>query len=167
MKVGIIGSGNIGSDLFAKVVRKSAVLEVAAMVGVDPDSEGLAIARKHGIETTAEGLDGLTSMRCWQDIDILFDATSAGAHEYHSDVALKAGKRMIDLTPAAIGPYVVPVVNGSDEIDKPNINMVTCGGQASDPHCRGSFQHCDGSLRGNCSVHFIAFSRTGYAGQYR
>ena len=133
MKVGIIGSGNIGSDLFAKVVRKSAVLEVAAMVGVDPDSEGLAIARKHGIETTAEGLDGLTSMRCWQDIDILFDATSAGAHRYHSDVALKAGKRMIDLTPAAIGPYVVPVVNGSDEIDKPNINMVTCGGQATIP----------------------------------
>lgn len=131
--VAIIGSGNIGTDLMIKIKRRSPALEVAAMVGVDPASDGLARATRMGVATTHEGIEGLQRLAVWPDIRIIFDATSAQAHAAHSEVAEKAGKRMIDLTPAAIGPYVIPVVNGDLKLDKTNINMVTCGGQATIP----------------------------------
>ena len=132
-KVAIIGSGNIGTDLMIKIMRTSQVLEMGALVGIDPDSDGLGRAARLGVATTHEGIDGLTALPVWRDIAIVFDATSAGAHKRHSDVVTGAGKTMIDLTPAAIGPYVIPVVNGEAHLDAPNVNMVTCGGQATIP----------------------------------
>ncbi len=132
-KVAIIGSGNIGTDLMMKIVKRSDHLEMAALVGIDSNSDGLARAKEMGVATTHEGLDGLTSMACWAGIDIVFDATSAAAHQRHSEIVEAAGKQMIDLTPAAIGPYVVPVINGDRYLSAPNINMVTCGGQATIP----------------------------------
>jgi len=132
-KIAIIGSGNIGTDLLIKVMRTSEVLEAAAFVGIDPSSEGLAFAARHGIGTTAGGIDGLLGMPEFEDISIVFDATSAGAHAKHDALLRARGKRVIDLTPAAIGPYVVPVVNADEHLDAPNINMVTCGGQATIP----------------------------------
>lgn len=132
-RVAIIGSGNIGTDLMIKVMRLSPSLEMAAMVGIDPASDGLARAARMGVATTAHGIDGLLAMAEFADVEIVFDATSAGAHPRHSEAVLAAGKRMIDLTPAAIGPYVVPPVNGEAHLDAPNINMVTCGGQATIP----------------------------------
>lgn len=131
--VAIIGSGNIGTDLMIKIMRTSASLEVAALVGIDPASDGLAFAARHGIATTAGGIDGLTALPCWRDVRIVFDATSAGAHARHNAIAEAAGKVMIDLTPAAIGPHVVPVVNGDAQLNAANVNMVTCGGQATIP----------------------------------
>src|ERR1700761_8293577 len=110
-KVAIIGSGNIGTDLMIKVMRTSKHLEMGAMVGIDPASDGLARARRFGFATTAEGVDGLIAMPGFDDIEIVFDATSARAHEYNAGRLGPLGKRMIDLTPAAIGPFVVPTVN--------------------------------------------------------
>jgi acetaldehyde dehydrogenase len=133
VKVAIIGSGNIGTDLMIKIMRMSEVLEMAAFVGVDPESDGLRRAARMGVTITHEGIDGLQKLPEWRDIKIIFDATSAGAHKKHSDIAAAAGKVMIDLTPAAIGPYVIPMVNGDDYLDAPNVNMVTCGGQATIP----------------------------------
>lgn len=132
-KVAIIGSGNIGTDLMIKVMRLSATLEMGVMVGIDPASDGLARARRMGVATTHEGIDGLLAMPEFADISIVFDATSAGAHPRNSALVLAAGKRMIDLTPAAIGPYTIPPVNGDANLDAPNVNMVTCGGQATIP----------------------------------
>ena len=132
-KVAIIGSGNIGTDLMIKVMRLSSTLEVAAFVGIDPESDGLERAARMGLPVTAQGIDGLLAMPEFADIGIVFDATSAGSHQRHSELVLAAGKRMIDLTPAAIGPYVVPPVNGDAHLDAPNVNMVTCGGQATIP----------------------------------
>ena len=131
--VAIIGSGNIGTDLMIKVMRLSDVLAVAAMVGVDPDSDGLARARRLGVATTSDGIDGLVAMREFERVKIVFDATSAGAHAKHDRILRKHGKQIIDLTPAAIGPYTIPVINGRDNLDEPNVNMVTCGGQATIP----------------------------------
>lgn len=133
MRAAVIGSGNIGTDLLIKSKRTSDKIEVIAMVGIDPESDGLARAKRLGIATTAEGIDGLVKMDEFADVDIVFDATSAGAHHRHNEVLQAAGKRILDLTPAAIGPYVVPPVNGADHLDAPNINMVTCGGQATVP----------------------------------
>jgi acetaldehyde dehydrogenase len=133
VKVAIIGSGNIGTDLMIKVLRHSEVLEMGALVGIDPDSDGLKRAQRLGVATTHKGIDGLQSLPEWSDIAIVFDATSAGAHRKHSAVVTGAGKTMIDLTPAAIGPYVVPVVNDGEHLGAPNVNMVTCGGQATIP----------------------------------
>lgn len=133
VKVAIIGSGNIGTDLMIKVMRQSDVLEMAALVGIDPQSDGLKRAERLGVATTHDGLNGLLKLPSWSDIGIVFDATSAGAHEQHSEVVTGAGKVMVDLTPAAIGPYVIPVVNGDAHLDAPNVNMVTCGGQATIP----------------------------------
>lgn len=133
VKVAIIGSGNIGTDLVIKLHRKSTTLQVAALVGIDPASEGLARARKMGIATTADGVDGLISMTDFDDIAIVFDATSASAHQANAKRLAPYGKRLVDLTPAAIGPFVVPAVNMSTQIDAPNVNMVTCGGQATIP----------------------------------
>ncbi len=132
-KVAIIGSGNIGTDLMIKVLRTSTSLEMVAFAGIDPDSDGLKRAERLGIATTAGGIDGLSKLAVWPKIDILFDATSAAAHRANNAVAVASGKVMIDLTPAAIGPYVVPVVNGDTHLDAPNVNMVTCGGQATIP----------------------------------
>ena len=133
MKVAIIGSGNIGTDLMVKVMRHSDVLEMAALVGIDRGSDGLQRAARLGVATTHEGLKGLVNMPFWDEIGLVFDATSAGAHKAHSEIVTGAGKAMVDLTPAAIGPFVIPVVNGDAHLDSPNVNMVTCGGQATIP----------------------------------
>ncbi|MGJ7550160.1 acetaldehyde dehydrogenase (acetylating) [Pseudomonas alloputida] len=134
-KVAIIGSGNIGTDLMIKILRNARHLEMAAMVGIDPASDGLARAARLGVATTHEGVQGLTRLPVFSDIDFVFDATSAGAH-VKNDAFLrqhKADLRMIDLTPAAIGPYCVPVVNLEQHLQATNVNMVTCGGQATIP----------------------------------
>nr|WP_225777803.1 acetaldehyde dehydrogenase (acetylating) [Pseudomonas sp. Marseille-Q3773] len=134
-KVAIIGSGNIGTDLMIKILRNAKHLEMAAMVGIDPASDGLARAARLGVATTHEGVQGLTRLPVFKDIDFVFDATSAGAH-VKNDAFLrqhKADLRMIDLTPAAIGPYCVPVVNLEQHLQATNVNMVTCGGQATIP----------------------------------
>jgi acetaldehyde dehydrogenase len=133
MKVAIIGSGNIGTDLMIKIMRMSDVLEMGAFVGVDPESDGLKRAARMGVAITHEGIDGLMKLPVWKEIGIVFDATSAGAHKAHSDICAAAGKVIVDLTPAAIGPYVIPMVNGDANLDAPNVNMVTCGGQATIP----------------------------------
>jgi acetaldehyde dehydrogenase len=132
-KVAIIGSGNIGTDLMIKVMRLSQLLEMGAFVGIDPESDGLKRAERIGVAVTADGIDGLISMPEFADIQIVFDATSAGAHKHHNAVLQAHGKRVIDLTPAAIGPYTIPSVNGMANLDAPNVNMVTCGGQATIP----------------------------------
>ena len=132
-KVAIIGSGNIGTDLMIKVMRLSDVLEMGAFVGIDPESDGLKRAGRLGVPITADGIDGLLAMPGFPEIEIVFDATSAGAHKRHSEVLIAHGKRVIDLTPAAIGPYTIPPVNGDAHLDAPNVNMVTCGGQATIP----------------------------------
>ena len=135
LKVAIIGSGNIGTDLMIKVLRNAQHLEMGAMVGIDPASDGLARAARMGVATTHEGVEGLTRLPVFADIDFVFDATSASAH-VKNDAFLRSHKpaiRMIDLTPAAIGPYCVPVVNLEQNLDQLNVNMVTCGGQATIP----------------------------------
>ena len=133
VKVAIIGSGNIGTDLMIKIIRSSDHLEMAAMVGIDPDSDGLARAQRMGIPTTHEGIEGLVKMDNFADIRICFDATSAYAHKHHNEILQQHGKQVVDLTPAAIGPYTIPVVNLEEHLDQPNVNMVTCGGQATIP----------------------------------
>jgi acetaldehyde dehydrogenase len=132
-KVAIIGSGNIGTDLMIKVLRVSESLEIAAMAGIDPDSDGLARARRLKVATTHEGVEGLVGLDEFADVEIVFDATSAGAHRHHDQVLRALGRTLVDLTPAALGPYVVPPVNGDTHLDVPNVNMVTCGGQATIP----------------------------------
>ena len=135
IKAAIIGSGNIGSDLMIKILRHGKHIEMAAMVGIDPASDGLARAQRLHIATTHEGAEGLARLPVFADIDIVFDATSAGAHVKNDALLrkLKPGLRVVDLTPAAIGPYCVPVVDIEQHLDKPNVNMVTCGGQATIP----------------------------------
>jgi acetaldehyde dehydrogenase len=132
-KVAIIGSGNIGTDLMIKILRNAQHLEMGVMVGIDPASDGLARAARFGFETTHEGVDGLLRSSQIDDIGIVFDATSAGAHQLNHDKLSPLGIRMVDLTPAAIGPYVIPAVNLEAHLDAPNVNMVTCGGQATIP----------------------------------
>ena len=132
-KVAIIGSGNIGTDLMIKIMRLSNVLEIGAFVGIDPESDGLKRAARLGVPITAAGIDGLIAMPEFADIRIVFDATSAGAHQHNNALLQAHGKRVVDLTPAAIGPYTIPPVNGEANLDAPNVNMVTCGGQATIP----------------------------------
>ena len=135
LKVAIVGSGNIGTDLMIKILRNGKNLEMGAMVGIDPASDGLARAARMGVATTHEGVEGLTRLEVFKDIDFVFDATSAGAHVKNDAFlrSLKPAIRLIDLTPAAIGPYCVPVVNLEEHLDALNVNMVTCGGQATIP----------------------------------
>ncbi|MEO8723108.1 MAG: acetaldehyde dehydrogenase (acetylating) [Sphingobium sp.] len=132
-KVAIIGSGNIGTDLMIKIMRLSDTLEMGAFVGIDPESDGLKRAERMGVPITAEGVDGLVKMPAFTDIEIVFDATSADAHKYNDALLRQHGKRVIDLTPAAIGPYTIPSVNGDANLDAENVNMVSCGGQATIP----------------------------------
>ncbi|MCK1993694.1 acetaldehyde dehydrogenase (acetylating) [Peribacillus muralis] len=131
LKVGIIGSGNIGTDLIMKIHR-SDVLEMSVMIGIDKESEGLMRARAHGHHIIANGLDGFLEKP--ELADILFDATSAKAHVmFHYEALKKLNKRVIDLTPAAIAPFVVPSVNLQNNMDEMEVNMITCGGQATIP----------------------------------
>jgi acetaldehyde dehydrogenase len=132
-KVAIIGSGNIGSDLMLKVIRLSQTLQMGVMVGIDPDSDGLARARRLGIPAIADGVDGLVAMPGFDEIGIVFDATSAKAHVANAAKLEPHGKVLVDLTPAAIGPFVVPAVNLDEHASARNVNMVTCGGQATIP----------------------------------
>jgi acetaldehyde dehydrogenase len=132
-KVAVIGSGNIGTDLMIKILDTSDELEMAAFVGIDPDSDGLARAAARGVTTTYKGVEGLIAMPDFDEIGIIFDATSAGAHLANAKALEPYGKRLVDLTPAAIGPFVVPAVNLGAHQDAPNVNMVTCGGQATIP----------------------------------
>ncbi|WP_428382723.1 acetaldehyde dehydrogenase (acetylating) [Nevskia ramosa] len=134
IRCAIIGPGNIGTDLLYKL-KRSSVLEPVWMVGVDPESEGLARAREYGLKTTSDGVDGLLPFVASDNIQIAFDATSAYVHKQHSDALTALGVMMIDLTPAAIGPFCIPPINlkahaGSRQM---NVNMVTCGGQATIP----------------------------------
>lgn len=135
LKAAIIGSGNIGTDLMIKILRHGQRVEMGAMVGIDAASDGLSRAARMGVAVTHEGVEGLVRLPQFADIDIVFDATSAPAH-VRNDAFLrerKPGIRMVDLTPAAIGPYCIPVVNGRQHLDAPNVSMVTCGGQATIP----------------------------------
>lgn len=131
--VAVLGSGNIGTDLMVKVLRLSQTLRMVAMAGIDPESDGLARASRLGVATTAEGVDGLVKLPEFADVRIVFDATSAAAHPYHDRVLRELGRRIVDLTPAAVGPYVVPPVNLTEHLDAPNVSMVSCGGQATVP----------------------------------
>ncbi|HKT01093.1 MAG TPA: acetaldehyde dehydrogenase (acetylating) [Rugosimonospora sp.] len=131
--VAIVGSGNIGTDLMIKIMRGSARLRVLAMAGIDPGSDGLARAARLGIATTSDGVAGLVAMPEFPDVRIVLDATSASAHVANARILEPYGRRLVDLTPAALGPYVVPPVNLEEHLDAPDINMVTCGGQATIP----------------------------------
>lgn len=134
IKVAIIGPGNIGTDLMIKIIRNSKHLEMSAMVGIDPNSDGLARAKRMGFITTDKGITGLVEMPEWKDIKIIFDATSAKAHHYNWGIIQQyPDKRVIDLTPAAIGPFLIPTVNFEVSQEVKNVNMVTCGGQATIP----------------------------------
>jgi len=133
VKCAIIGSGNIGSDLMIKVMRTSRHIEMGAMVGIDPESDGLERARRLGIATTHEGIEGLLKLPEYADIQVVFDATSAKAHASNNEILSRAGKKVIDLTPAAIGPFTIPAINANANIDEQNVNMVTCGRQATIP----------------------------------
>ena len=134
IKCALIGPGNIGTDLLMKLQR-SPLLEPVWMVGIDPESDGLKRAREMGIKTTAEGVDGLLPFVKEDGIQIAFDATSAYVHAENSRKLNELGVLMIDLTPAAIGPYCVPSVNLAEKVAEKamNVNMVTCGGQATIP----------------------------------
>jgi acetaldehyde dehydrogenase len=138
--VAIIGSGNIGTDLLMKINSRfpkngaaESSLRVAAFVGNDPQSVGLARARDMGIATTHEGIDGLLQMPDFDKIQVVFDASSAAAHPRHAELLTKNNVPLVDLTPAAIGPYVIPTVNLDQHLTELNINLVTCGGQATIP----------------------------------
>ena len=133
VKCAIIGSGNIGTDLMIKIMRTSKHLELGAMVGIDPNSDGLARAARLGVPVTHAGIEGLLALPGYRDIQVVFDATSAQAHLRNNALLQQDGKKVIDLTPAAIGQFTIPVINGDATIDEPNVNMVTCGGQATIP----------------------------------
>ncbi|MGI5240759.1 acetaldehyde dehydrogenase (acetylating) [Dactylosporangium sp. CA-139066] len=129
----IIGSGNIGTDLMIKLLRGGRGLRALAMAGIDPGSDGLARAARLGLATTAGGVDGLVRLPCFEDVRVVFDATSAAAHRANAEALAPFGVRVVDLTPAALGPFVVPAVNLDAHLDAPEVNLVTCGGQATIP----------------------------------
>ncbi|CUU05131.1 acetaldehyde dehydrogenase [Candidatus Kryptobacter tengchongensis] len=134
VKCAIVGSGNIGTDLLIKILRYSKNLEPVMMIGIDPSSDGLARAKRLGIETTYEGIEGFLKRKdVVEQVKIIFEATSARAHLQNAPIYEELGKIAIDLTPAAIGPYVVPPVNLGEHLDKLNVNLITCGGQATIP----------------------------------
>ena len=131
VKAAIIGSGNIGTDLMMKIMRHGQFIEMAALVGIDSKSDGL----EQGVVISSKGISGLIDDGIMSEIELVFDATSASAHIENDRLVrtVKPGVKMVDLTPAAIGPYCVPVVNLTQHLDEPNVNMVTCGGQATIP----------------------------------
>ena len=135
VKAAIIGSGNIGTDLMMKIMRHGQFIEMAALVGIDSKSDGLEQARRLGVVISSKGISGLIDDGIMSEIELVFDATSASAHIENDRLVrtVKPGVKMVDLTPAAIGPYCVPVVNLTQHLDEPNVNMVTCGGQATIP----------------------------------
>jgi acetaldehyde dehydrogenase (acetylating) len=130
IKVAVLGSGNIGTDLMLKL-RRSEILELTTVIGIDPESDGLRKARELGFEVIDNGIEGFLERP--ELADIVFDATSAKAHIHHAKLLKEAGKQVLDLTPAAIGPFVVPPVNINEHLDAGNINLITCGGQATIP----------------------------------
>jgi len=127
--VGILGTGNIGTDLMYKV-KRSHYLSLILFAGIDPKSKGIALAKEEGIDTSTDGIDEILER---DNIRIVFDATGAKPHLAHAPLLRKKGKIAVDLTPAAVGPYVVPCVNLDKYLDEPNVNLVTCGGQATVP----------------------------------
>ena len=133
IKCALIGPGNIGTDLMIKIMRTSKHLEMGAMVGIDPKSDGLARAARLGVPVTHEGIEGLRKLPNYKEIGVVFDATSAAAHISNDKILRADGKKVIDLTPAAVGPFTIPVINGDANLGEPNVNMVTCGGQATIP----------------------------------
>jgi len=130
VKVAILGSGNIGSDLMFKILREPGHIELALLSGIEPQSEGLALARSLGINASHDGIQPILDD---PEIRIVFDATSAHAHVRHAKLLKDAGRIAIDLTPAARGPYVIPPVNLGAHMDEQNVNLITCGGQATIP----------------------------------
>src|SRR4030095_11814855 len=130
IRAAILGSGNIGTDLMYKL-KRSKRLRPVIMAGIVPESEGLARARQEGVAITTEGIEGLLKQA--DSFEIAFDATTASAHKIHAPLLRAADKIAIDLTPAAIGPYVVPTVNLEEHVGENNLNMVSCGGQATVP----------------------------------
>ena len=130
VKVAIIGPGNIGTDLMFKILRHPGHMELALLTGVDPNSEGLARARSMGVTTSHDGIEPILEDPA---IRIVFDATSAYAHVRHAKALQEAGRVAVDLTPAARGPYVVPPVNLGAHLEADNVNLITCGGQATIP----------------------------------
>ena len=130
VKVAILGSGNIGSDLMFKILREPGHMELALLSGIEPQSEGLARARALGINASHDGIQPVLDD---PEIKIVFDATSAHAHVRHAKLLKEANRTAIDLTPAARGPYVIPPVNLGAHMDEPNVNLITCGGQATIP----------------------------------
>ena len=130
VKVAIIGSGNIGSDLMFKILRQPGHMELALLTGIDPKSEGLARAQSLGVNASSEGIQPILDD---PELRIVFDATSAYAHVRHAKALREAGRTAIDLTPAARGPYVIPPVNLGAHLDEANVNLITCGGQATIP----------------------------------
>jgi acetaldehyde dehydrogenase len=126
--VGILGPGNIGTDLMFKIMR-SPHMEVEILSGIIPNSRGLALAKEHGIRASLDGVEGILKSDC----QIVFEATSAKSHLANAPLLAQAGKVAVDLTPAAVGPYVVPAVNLGAHMDKQNVNLITCGGQATIP----------------------------------
>jgi acetaldehyde dehydrogenase len=133
IKCAILGSGNIGTDLMFKVLRNAKHLEITAVAGIDPNSDGLGLARRMGIAVTSDGIRGLRELKDYQTIDLVFDATSAKAHVQNNEFLMADRKKVIDLTPAAVGPFTIPTVNLAENMNEPNVNMVTCGGQATIP----------------------------------
>lgn len=130
VKVAILGSGNIGTDLMYKLLKQPGPMELALLAGIEPASEGLARARSLGIEASHEGIQAVLAN---PELKIVFDATSASAHVRHAKALREAGRIAVDLTPAARGPYVIPPVNLTQHMDQPNVNLITCGGQATIP----------------------------------
>ena len=130
VKVAIVGSGNIGTDLMYKILKEPGHMELAVVTGIEPESEGLKRARDEGIGTTHEGIQPVLDD---PEIKIVFDATSAKAHVKHAEMLKEAGKIAVDLTPAAQGPYVVPTANLTEHLDEGNVNLMTCGAQATVP----------------------------------
>ena len=130
VKVAILGSGNIGSDLMFKLLREPGHMELVLVAGIEPQSEGLARARALGLRASDQGIRAILED---PDIRLVFDATSAYAHVRHAQALRDAGRTAIDLTPAARGPYVIPPVNLGAHVDEPNVNLITCGGQATIP----------------------------------
>ena len=130
VKVAIVGSGNIGTDLMYKLLEEPGHMELAMVAGIEPESEGLKRAREEGIEATAEGIQPVLED---PETKIVFEATSAKAHRENGPMYKEAGKIAIDLTPAALGPYVVPTANLTEHLDEDNVNLMTCGAQATVP----------------------------------